>query len=85
MGGTLSRPLVRYLVHDPVERDSKHSYVVQLADLNAYAATARSASPGPLFPQTMWDELGPAIGADANEFHVASGLENPGIARPSAS
>jgi hypothetical protein len=57
MGGTLSRPLVRYLVHDPVERDSKHSYVVQLADLNAYAATARSASPGPPLPS---DDVGRA-------------------------
>jgi Protein of unknown function (DUF3800) len=79
-GGTLSRPLARYLIDDPVERDSAQSYFVQLADLNAYAAY-RKERPDPLFPQTMWDELGPAILTEANENLVRRGLENPGIIR----
>ncbi len=79
-GGTLSRPLSRVLIDDPVERDSAQSYFVQLADLNAYAAY-RKERPDPLFPPTMWDELGPAILTAANQYHVGRGLENPGIIR----
>jgi hypothetical protein len=70
-GGTLSRPLARYLIDDPVERDSAQSYFVQLADLNAYAAY-RKEVPDPLFPATMWDELGLAILTEANENLVAT-------------
>ena len=65
--GTLSRPLVRYLIDDPVERDSKQSYFVRLGDLNAYAAYRRER-PDPRFPATMWNELGPAILAEANQY-----------------
>jgi hypothetical protein len=79
-GGTLSRPMARVLIDDPVERDSAQSYFVQLADLNAYAAY-RKERPDPLFPPTMWDELGPAILAEANENYVRRGIENPGIIR----
>jgi uncharacterized protein DUF3800 len=79
-GGTLSRPLARYLVDDPVERDSAQSYFVQLADLNAYAAY-RKEQPDPLFPTTMWDELGLAILTEANENLVRRGVERPGILR----
>jgi hypothetical protein len=79
-GGSLSRPMARVLIDDPVERDSAQSYFVQLADLNAYAAY-RKERPDPLFPTTMWDELGPAILVEANQFHVGRGLENPGIIR----
>jgi hypothetical protein len=79
-GGTLSRPLVRYLIDDPVERDSKQSYFVQLADLNAYAAY-RKERPDPRFPVTMWDELGPAILVEANQYPAQRGQENPGIIR----
>ena len=78
LGGALPRPLVRYLIDDPVERDSAQSYMVQLADLNAYAAY-RKERPDPLFPVTMWDELGAAILTDANKIYVARGLERPGI------
>lgn len=76
-GGTLSRPLATFLIDDPVERDSKQSYFVQLADLNAYAAYRRER-PDPLFPQNMWDELGKAILWEVNRYHS---WENPGIVR----
>jgi hypothetical protein len=79
-GGSLARLLVRYLIDDPVERDSAQSYFVQLADLNAYAAY-RKERPHPAFPHGMWDELGPAILTDANMFYVGRGLEHPGIIR----
>jgi hypothetical protein len=79
-GGTLSRPLERVLIDDPVERDSRQSYFVQLADLNAYAAY-RKERPDPRFPAGMWDELGSAILVEANHNHVRRGLENPGIIR----
>lgn len=79
-GGTLSRPLERVLIDDPVERDSKQSYFVQLADLNAYAAY-RKERPDPRFPATMWDELGSAILVEANQFPARRGVENPGIVR----
>jgi hypothetical protein len=79
-GGTLSRPLARFLIDDPVERDSAQSYFIQLADLNAYAAY-RKERPHPLFPQNMWDELGPAILTDANKYLAQRGLEHPGIIR----
>jgi hypothetical protein len=79
-GGTLSRPLERVLIDDPVERDSKQSYFVQLADLNAYAAY-RKERPDPRFPQTMWDELGGAILVEANQNLVRRGVETPGIIR----
>ncbi|MDW8339059.1 MAG: DUF3800 domain-containing protein, partial [Thermoleophilia bacterium] len=78
IGGSLSRPLVRYLIDDPVERDSRQSYMVQLADLNAYAAY-RKERPDPLFPATMWDDLGDAILTEANKIFVSRGLERPGI------
>jgi Protein of unknown function (DUF3800) len=81
LGGALPRPLVRYLIDDPVERDSAQSYMVQLADLNAYAAY-RKEHPDPLFPATMWDELGRAILVEANSLFISrGGAENPGIIR----
>lgn len=61
--GVLSVPFER-LIDDPVPRDSKQSYFLQLADLCAYAAFRR-LNPPPLraqqiVPQGMWDELGDA-------------------------
>jgi Protein of unknown function (DUF3800) len=58
--GSLARPLVNVLIDDPVDRDSRESYFIQLADLNAYAAY-RARVPTPGFPQGMWEELGNAI------------------------
>jgi hypothetical protein len=61
--GFLRVPFKR-LIDDPVPRDSKQSYFVQLADLAAYAAFRRFHPPPPrltpIVPQGMWDELGPA-------------------------
>jgi len=49
---------------DPVARDSRQSYFLQLADLSAYAAFRRlyppPARPVQIVPQTMWDEIGAA-------------------------
>jgi hypothetical protein len=61
--GLLRRPAQRIL-DDPVARNSRQSYFLQLADLNAYAAF-RFVIPPParkvqIVPQTMWDELGAA-------------------------
>lgn len=64
--GSLNRPLQKVLVDDPVERDSEQSYMIQLADLNAYAAF-RNRIAIPQFPQYMWRELGPAILREANK------------------
>jgi hypothetical protein len=67
--GHLDRP-ARLLVEDPVARDSKQSYFVQLADVSAYAAFRKIHPPPPrlvpICPQNMWDELGTAIYTDAN-------------------
>jgi Protein of unknown function (DUF3800) len=61
--GYLDRPFQR-LIDDPIPRDSRQSYFVQLADLAAYAAYRRFFPPPPhidsIVPQKMWDELGDA-------------------------
>lgn len=61
--GSLSRPATR-LLDDPVPRDSRQSYFLQLADLAAYAAFRKEfpppVRPGLVVPATMWDELGSA-------------------------
>ena len=59
----------------PVERDSKQSYMIQLADLNAYAAY-RLMVPIPQFPQYMWRNLGGAILTEANRTFP---MQEPGI------
>jgi hypothetical protein len=67
--GVLKRPF-RLLVDDPVPRTSVHSYLIQLADLNAYAAYRRLFPDHPriskIVPRMMWDELGNARHAAAN-------------------
>jgi hypothetical protein len=78
--GFLNRP-ARLLVDDPISRDSKQSYFVQLADLSAYAAFRRIHPPParltPIVPQTMWDELGDAIYTDANYLARLDHPEDP--------
>lgn len=81
--GHLDRP-ARLLVDDPISRDSRQSYFVQLADLSAYAAFRRVHPPPPrhtpIVPQTMWDELGTAIYTDANYLaRLDHPSEPPGI------
>ncbi|MDQ2911742.1 MAG: DUF3800 domain-containing protein [Chloroflexota bacterium] len=67
--GSLSVPFHR-LLDDPSPRDSRDSYLLQLADLSAYAAYRRIYPPPPkivnIVPQTMWDELGTAKHLAAN-------------------
>src|SRR5439155_1802203 len=76
--GLLNRP-ARHLIDDPVPRDSRQSYFLQLADLAAYAAFRRIYPPAPrpvqIAPQSMWDELGQAVYVHANQ--LAGGV--PGI------
>jgi hypothetical protein len=75
--GSLRRDLLKVLIDDPVERDSKQSYFIQLADLNAYAAY-RSRFPASAFPTGMWSELRDAILVEANKWSMGPGGE-PGI------
>lgn len=52
------------LIEDPVPRRSDHSYLIQVADLVAYAAFRSVVSPGSnvsrVCPQGMWGEIGSA-------------------------
>lgn len=77
--GHLGRP-ARLLIDDPVSRDSRQSYFIQLADVSAYAAFRRihpSPHHAPIVPQEMWDELGEAIYADANYLARLDHPEDP--------
>jgi hypothetical protein len=77
--GQLNRP-ARLLIDDPVSRDSRQSYFIQLADVSAYAAFRRvhpSPHQAPIVPQEMWEELGDAIYADANYLARLDHPEDP--------
>jgi hypothetical protein len=69
-GGGYQIPPFVGLLDDPVSRNSQHSYFLQLADLNAYAAFRRTYPPPPhtaqIVPQLLWDELGDARFGAAN-------------------
>lgn len=69
-GTALARPFV-HLVDDPTWRTSHESYLIQLADLNAYAAY-RHVSPTAKFDKDMWLELDTALVPDVNKY--AGGL-----------
>jgi uncharacterized protein DUF3800 len=62
----------RLLLDDPTPRDSRHSYFLQLADLDAYAAYRRvippPARPVQMCPTNSWDALGAAIYKPASEL-----------------
>lgn len=68
------------LIDDPIPKASHESYFLQLADLVAYAAFRRIYSPSKsvssVVPQKMWDNLGRAIFAPANQNKV---ITAPGI------
>lgn len=77
--GSLSNPAKR-LVDDPIARKSDHSYLIQLADLVAYAAFRSVVPPGnaiaKVCPQQMWAEI------DGATHTAVSGLKPraaPGI------
>ena len=73
--GRLSKP-ARLIVDDPVPRDSRQSYFIQLADLAAFAAYRRLYPPTrahSVCPGSMWDELGDARYASANEVATSQG------------
>jgi uncharacterized protein DUF3800 len=76
--GSLVRP-ARLLLDDPVPRDSRQSYFLQMADLIAYAAFRRihppPVRPVNIVPHRLWDQLGSAIYRPANQ--LAGGI--PGI------
>jgi hypothetical protein len=78
-GGQLRNP-ARSLVDDPIPRKSSQSYLIQLADLTAYAAFRAVVPPGPavaaVCPATMWDEIGDAIHRPVNRL---SPRAQPGI------
>jgi len=67
--GRLSVP-AKNLLDDPMPRDSRQSYFLQLADLVAFAAHRRIYPPPPravnIVPANMWDEIGSARLAPAN-------------------
>jgi hypothetical protein len=72
--GRLVVPL-RRLLDDPVSRDSRQAYFVQMADLAAYAAFRRvypkvSARETDIVPAGMWDELGTARLGQANTWRT---------------
>lgn len=70
----------RLLVDDPIPRRSEQSYMVQLADLTAYAAFRAHVPPGPaverVCPTTLWEEIGPATHVAVNSVIRRS---RPGI------
>lgn len=63
---TLERPATN-IVEDASDRNSRHSFFTQLADLNAYAAFRR-AFPSTNFPGDVWDELGSARVTEVNRL-----------------
>jgi hypothetical protein len=65
-GSTLDRKAMN-IVEEASDRNSRHSFFIQLADLNAYAAFRR-VFPSPNFGVGIWDELGTARVAEVNRL-----------------
>jgi hypothetical protein len=65
--GVLSVPM-RLLIDDPVVRVSRESYLIQMADLVAYAAFRKlnpGSHPDPVCENNVWDRLGTAVLTEA--------------------
>jgi hypothetical protein len=62
--GSMGNKPADLILDDPIPRDSRQSYFVQMADLVAYAAFRSVIPPstavGAVCPKTMWDRIGPA-------------------------
>ncbi|MGC4175348.1 DUF3800 domain-containing protein [Demequina sp.] len=69
-GGSVRNP-ARLLVDDPVARHSHQSYLIQIADLVAYAGFRSVVPPGgsvaQVCPSTTWEALGPATHTAVNK------------------
>lgn len=67
--GTMNNP-AKLLVDDPIPRQSQHSYLIQTADLIAYAAFRSFIPPGQnialVCPAGMWLEIGSATHTAVN-------------------
>lgn len=77
-------PPARLIVEDPVPRSSTQSFLLQLADLAAYAAYRRLYPPPPqrsgVCPVDMWDTLGSAVRSEVNRVANQPGSGRvPGI------
>lgn len=70
-GGTIKVNALRF-IEDPSPRSSHHSYLIQMADLVAYAGwrsyTPPSSGVARIAPETMWNEIGTATHTDVNKY-----------------
>ena len=67
---SLNREAINIL-EDPSDRNSRKSYFIQFADLNAYAAF-RKIHPSPHFGEEYWDELGGSRIEEVNKLRGGS-------------
>ena len=70
--------LIDTIIEDPIHRDSRHSYFVQLSDVNAYFLSQKESPCGYVKKKggrNYFDRLGPAL------CSVASGSDPQGVVR----
>ncbi len=69
------------VIDDPVARDSRQSYLIQLADMVAYAGWRTYLAPGravaQVVPQSTWNHIGPATHTAVNSFSLNGSV--PGV------
>ena len=79
-GGSLQFRADRIL-DDPIPRNSQHAYLLQLADLVAYAGWRSYMPPSPgvaqVVPQSTWSHIGPAVHAAVNSRSLNGSV--PGV------